>query len=77
MVGDYTRSSHKIPPTLRKQMVLLIEEMHGEDYFTKMETLYQAVYIADKYLIEVIKEDAKPPCLIELATTSIFVAAKI
>ena len=58
-------------------MVLLIEEMHGEDYFTKMETLYQAVYIADKYLIEVIKENAQLPCLIELATTSIFIAAKL
>ena len=56
---------------------MLIEEMHGEDYFTKMETLYQAVHIADKYLIEVIKENAQLPCLIELATTSIFIAAKL
>lgn len=57
-------------------MVMLIEDLHIlKDY--KLETLFLAVSIADRYLVEIAVEGKAAPCLISLAVVCILMAAKM
>ena len=58
-------------------MVKLIKELHKGLKFVKLESLYQAVYIADKYLIVTLKEHTSAPCLVKLAVSTLIIAAKL
>ena len=52
-IGDYSSDrniDNQIEDYARQQMVLLIEELHALKHY-KIETLYLAVNIADKYLV--------------------------
>ena len=58
-------------------MVELIVELHKEKEFTNPETLHQAVFIADRYLILAIEDESSAPCLIKLVATSLLIAGKM
>ena len=78
-IGDYTiyeACSLKITNHARQQMVLLIEELHAIKQY-KIETLYLAVSLADRYLVYIALSEKEPPCLVTLAVTCILLAAKI
>ena len=58
-------------------MVLLIEELHALKKY-KLETLYLAVSLADRYLVYIaVCEEKEPTSLITLAVTCILMAAKL
>ena len=42
-----------------------------------LETLYTAVSLADRYLVETVVNKRKLPCLVTLAVTCLLIAAKI
>ena len=78
-VGDYTSNlvcSLKITNHARQQMVLLIEELHTMKQY-KIETLYLAVSLADRYLVYIAFTEKEPPCLVTLAVTCVLLAAKL
>ena len=80
LVGDYTSDGVKdreASAALRKDMVRLIEELHKEEQFSNPETLHQAVFIADQYMIKGIQDDCTAPCLVKLAATSLLISAKL
>lgn len=56
-------------------MVRLIEKLHTQKKY-RLETLYLAVNVADRYLINVIARGQAVPNLVLLALTSIMIAAK-
>ena len=57
-------------------MVLLIEEFHAVKSY-RLETLYLAVSIADRYLKQIRLERKEDPCFISLAVICILLAAKL
>ena len=57
-------------------MVLLIEQLHEIKQY-KVETLYTAVGLADRYLKKIISLKRKIPCLITLGVTCLLMAAKL
>ena len=60
----------------RKGIVRLISDLHRQkDY--KIETLYLAVSIADRYLSKLSELNQSVPNLVSLATICILIAAKI
>ena len=75
-IGDYTQSSKKIPSEVRQQMVLLIEDLHYEKQY-KLETLYQAVALVDKYFKRIKVRNKKKLDIVNIAVTSLLMAAKI
>ena len=80
LVGDYTSDGVKdreVSATLRKDLVKFIEELHKEKQFSNPETLHQAVFIADQYMIKAIQDECAAPCLVKLAATSILISAKL
>ena len=57
-------------------MVRLIEELgYLKDY--KLETVYSAVSLADRYLVNITVMKEQAPDLIALAVTCVLMAAKI
>ena len=82
-IGNYTSpeagslTDHDVSAPLRKQMVKLIKELHKGLKLVKLESLYQAVYVADRYLIVTLKEHNSAPCLVKLAVTTLIIAAKL
>ena len=76
-VGDYVS---EFPGTVsnysRTQVCLLIEEIHGIKEY-KLDTLYTAVSLVDRYLVRVIVKKQKLPCMITLAVTCLLIAAKL
>lgn len=60
----------------RRNWVILIEHLHLIKQY-KLETLYLAVSIADRYLSKLAKTGKPSPCSETLAVTSILVAAKV
>ena len=46
-----------------------------KDY--KLETLFQAVGLADKYLASIVDKGIEAPCLVNVAVTSVLMAAKL
>ena len=57
-------------------MVLLMEELYEIKGY-KIETLFLAVNLADRYLVYVAFSDVEAPCLVTLAVTCILMAAKL
>ena len=57
-------------------MVMLIEELHAAKEY-KIETLYLAVSLADRYLVNITFSELQMPSLVTLAVTCIFIAAKL
>ena len=76
-IGDYTKTLNlQITRKARKQMVLLIEEIHAVKQY-KIVTLYLAVSLADRYLVYLAFSEKEMPCLITLAVACLLLAAKI
>ena len=78
-VGDYMsnpRCSLNITEFARQQMVRLIEELaYMKDY--KLETIFIAVSLADRYLVNIAIKGDPAPCLIPLAVVCVLMAAKL
>ena len=78
-IGDYVKSQNcslKMTDYTRQQMVMLIEDLALLKEY-KPETLFLAVSIADRYLINIAVERKTAPCLITLAVVCILMAAKL
>ena len=76
-VGDYVElNPGKIDNHSRERMVLLIEELFEAKKY-KLETLYLAVNLVDRYLAITLSQGCKLPCLYTISLTSITLAAKI
>ena len=54
IVGDYIRSGNRVTANQRRQIVFLIKQLMRVEPIIKVETVYDAVCIADRYLIKVI-----------------------
>ena len=78
-IGDYLTNpscSLDITPFARHQMVRLIEELvFLREY--KLETIFIAVSLADRYLVSIAVKKERAPCLITLAVISVLMAAKL
>lgn len=57
-------------------MVMLIEDLCSVKEY-KIETLYLAVSLADRYLVNIAVLGKVAPCLITLAVSCILMAAKL
>ena len=57
-------------------MIALIEDLHGKKNY-KEETLFLAVSIADRYLVNLCVQKKQPPCLTSLAVISLLLGAKL
>ena len=57
-------------------MVTMIEELAMLAAY-KLETIYYAVNIADRYLKSLVPRDEISPCLVQLGLTSLLIAAKL
>ena len=76
-VGDYIEKySETIRNYSRQQIVLLIEDLHGVKGY-KLETLFTAVSLADRYLLKLLADVNEKTCLVTVAVTSLLFAAKI
>ena len=60
----------------RWQIVSFIEKLTAAKKY-KIETLYTAVSIVDRYLVYIAVNEQEAPCLITLAITSLLIAAKL
>ena len=60
----------------REQLVLVIESLHDTKGY-KLETLYLAVRLADRFLAHRIGNEEPKPCLLTLPVTCLIIAAKI
>ena len=78
-IGSYI-STHgqtlSITAAQRKRMVILIEDLHRHKGY-KIDTLFLAVSIADRYLVNMAVEGQKAPCLVTLGVTCLLMAAKL
>ena len=75
-VGDYVElNPRKIDNRARQRMVLLIEELFEHKKY-KLETLYLAISLVDRYLAITIQEGHGLPCLFTISVTGLFLAAK-
>ena len=59
----------------RKEMIRLIESIHRAKNY-KLDTLYLAVNIADRYLANLSQRGHPSPSLVLLVVTSLMIAAK-
>ena len=78
-VGDYLQShacTLQMTNYTRQQMVKLIEDFVLLKKY-KTETLYHAVSLADRYLVNLAVEGRSSPCLITLAVVCTLMAAKL
>ncbi len=57
-------------------MITLLEALNHEKGY-KSETLYLAVSICDRYLVNLLINDEKAPCLITLSVIATLMAAKL
>ena len=57
-------------------MILLVEEICRMKKYND-ETLYLAISIADRYLVNLAVQKEKSPCLVTLSVTCLLIAAKI
>ena len=57
-------------------MVCLIEQLHSLKGY-RLETLYLAVSIADRYLNQLFQRDLQAPNLVTLSITALMLAAKL
>ena len=78
-IGNYfelPRNSLRISAQDRESMISLIQELHRVKGYAE-DTFYLAVSIADRYLTVLATKGKKAPNLIQLATISILLAAKM
>jgi len=78
-VGDYITNpicSLDVTVFARQQMVRLIEELCYMKAY-KLETIFIAVSLADRYLVNVAIKREPAPCLIPLAVVCVLMAAKL
>ena len=78
-IGNYfelPNSSLRISPQDRESMISLIQELHRVKGYAE-DTFYLAVSVADRYLTVLATKGQKAPNLIQLATISILLAAKM
>lgn len=79
-IGDYlefNKNSHfTMTAAAREQIVALIENLQQKKQY-KLETLYLAVSIADRYLVNLAISDQAAPNLVNLAVVATLIAAKI
>ena len=80
MLGDYYEhkksSCLQCSPAHRKEMVLLIESLSVKKKY-KLETIYNAVNVADRYLRALSLRGKKAPSLVLIALTSLILSAKV
>ena len=80
-VGNYTQYNNAttgfcVSNEQRREMIILIDKIAKlKDY--KEETFFQAVSLADRYLVHVAVLGRKMPSLMLLGVTSILMAAKL
>ena len=80
-VGNYTQYSNasknfSVSNEQRREMIILIDKIAKiKDY--KEETFFQAVSLADRYLVHVAVLGRKMPSLMVLGVTTILMAAKL
>ena len=78
-IGSYITTHGQtlsITAAQRKRMVILIEDLHRHKGY-KIDTLFLAVSIADRYLVNMAVEGQKAPCLVTLGVTCLLMAAKL
>lgn len=61
---------------MRQHMITLLEALNQEKEY-KPETLYLAVSLCDRYLVNLLIKDEKAPCLITLSVIATLMAAKL
>ena len=57
-------------------MLILLQTLHAKKKY-RQETMYLAVSLADRFLINLSVYGLKAPCLVDLAVTCLLVAAKL
>jgi len=78
-VGDYFSLESKnfgINKETRESMVKLMERLCDIKAY-KEDTLYLSIFIADRYLSSLAKENKPAPVLVSLGAISVFIAAKL
>lgn len=77
-IGNYLNKSNSLNLNVaqREKMVALIQDLHRQKEY-KVETLHLAVSIADRYLSLLAGRGATCPNLVQLATISVLLAAKL
>ena len=78
-IGNYLENDQnplKITSDQRSKVILLMKHL-SEAMLFRTETLYVAVSIMDRYLINLIAKDKKGPCLVTLGVTCLMIAAKL
>ena len=74
-IGNYT-GQYSISPTQRRKLIEIVETLHGRKGY-KEETLYIAVSVADRYLVNLMIKQEPIPCLTSLAVICTLLGAKI
>ena len=75
--SDYTSCrALKVTKADREQMFFVIEKIHEIKEY-KIETMFSAMSIADRYLEKLAQAQIKAPCLVTLGITSLLMAVKI
>ena len=57
-------------------MVMMMEKLNDMQNY-KLETLFLAVSIADRYLLRLARRQQEAPCLVLLGVTTMLLAAKL
>ena len=76
LVSEYKRKCLKIETIDRESMVALMQELHRIKKY-HVETLFLAVSIADRFLSKLARSKFCAPNLVQLATVSLLMAAKM
>ena len=79
-IGDYTVESFgfvQVSNAERQLMIEMIEEIYLLKKYRRLETLYLAVSLVDRYLAHQIVHGFEKPCLITLVVTCVLIAAKL
>lgn len=77
-IGNYISNDSRtiIRQEQRKTLIALIEDLHRSKSY-KDETLFLAVSVADRYLVNLTVQQRPPPCLTSLAVISLLLGAKL
>ena len=73
---DFKSNQLHIDAKQRKVMVVMMQELNDLQQY-KLETLFLAVSIADRYLLFLANRSEEAPCLVLLGVTSMMLAAKL
>ena len=78
-IGNYTTFSSifaQATDKTRIQMVLLIEELQAMKEYSD-DTLFLAVSLADRYIVQTVINDIEAPEIVILSVTCLLMAAKL